>query len=161
MDAGGLASGMRPLFVLCAVSTLAVAGCASTDNDTMNVEWMDTSHAQMVMKHGGGHGDMMTRMAGMSMTGPSGGVPMHMWNGTGTCSMGQMSSCPMHGTMQGWMMESGTHTLEMHAMMVDGTAAMVMVPPGEAGPVHEHQAMQEGDYVWKMDGMGDGHAHLG
>ena len=142
---------------LCAA---ALAGCTS-DNDTMEMEWVDRSHVRMSMHHGMDHTGMMGRMSGMSMMGPNGTVPMHMWDGDGLCPMAQVQSCPMRGAMSGWMMHGGTHTMQMHAVRHNGTWGMAMMPEGKEWSGHMHMDMMPGEYSMSMPGMTTSRARLG
>ena len=155
----GRCGAMRTLVGLLVAFT-ALAGCSDSDGPRMDMDWDDRSHAHMSMRHEDGHMSMMGRMAGMSMTGPNGTVPMHLWNGNGTCPMAQAQSCMMTGPMEGWGMHGGEHDMDMHAMMVDGAPGMVMMPEGMEHPAHEHVQMPPGDYTMRMQGMGDASARL-
>ncbi len=150
------------------VVAIAASGCMSDKGDGLDVtmDWQDRSHGRMTMRNMGGDAiDMRQAMAGMTMMGPNGTVPM-LWGGlNGTlpgctlgndaqgCGMGMHSGMGMmHG--DGNLLGPGdSWTYTMHAGTWNGTWGMMVTTQG-MGMTHAagHMAMMPGEYTMHMDG---------
>ena len=151
-------------FALGLAAFAALAGCmASDDGLGMDVSWRDDSHAMMRMHNrGSGPMPMADMMAGMSMQGPNGTVPMFWGGGNGTmpmCRMGggdaMMGGCGATH-MAGLTLAPGeSRTYAMHAGRWNGTWGMMVMPDGAMPMSHAggHMPMMAGTYTWRMQGQ--------